>query len=54
MSKRQIQDYLQDLLDAIAAIEEFTREIEFEPFSQNLEKVACQLLRKSILRQAWW
>lgn len=39
MSKRQIQDYLQDMLNAIAAIEAFTRDTEFEAFSQNLEKV---------------
>ncbi|HEY9300221.1 MAG TPA: DUF86 domain-containing protein [Phormidium sp.] len=30
---------LQDILDAIAAIEQFTISIEFEAFSQNLEKV---------------
>jgi uncharacterized protein with HEPN domain len=39
VTKRQIQDYLQDILDAIAAIEQFTAGIEFEAFSQNLEKV---------------
>lgn len=39
MTKRQIQDYLQDILDAVAAIEQFTTGIEFEAFSQNLEKV---------------
>jgi len=39
VTKRQIQDYLQDILDAVAAIEQFTTEIEFEAFSQNLEKV---------------
>ena len=39
MTKRQIQDYLQDILDAVAAIEQFTTEIAFEAFSQNLEKV---------------
>ncbi|HEY9646641.1 MAG TPA: DUF86 domain-containing protein [Chroococcidiopsis sp.] len=38
MIKRQIQDYLQDILDAIAAIEQFTAGIKFEEFSQNLEK----------------
>ncbi len=37
--KRQVTDYLQDILDAIAAIEEFTAGIEFESFSQNMEKV---------------
>jgi uncharacterized protein with HEPN domain len=39
VTKRQIQDYLQDILDAVAAIEKFTTGIEFEAFSQNLEKV---------------
>ena len=39
MTKRQIQDYLQDILDAVAAIEQFTTDIEFEAFSQNLEKI---------------
>ncbi len=39
MTKRQIQDYLQDILDAATAIEQFTTDIEFESFSQNLEKV---------------
>ena len=38
MSKRQWLDYLQDILDAIAAIEQFTSGVEFEAFSQNLEK----------------
>jgi len=39
VTKRQIQDYLQDILDAVAAIEQFTTGIAFEAFSQNLEKV---------------
>ncbi len=39
MTKRQIQDYLQDILDAVAAIEQFTAGIELEAFSQNVEKV---------------
>jgi uncharacterized protein with HEPN domain len=39
VTKRQIQDYLQDILDAVAAIEQFTTDIEFAAFSQNLEKV---------------
>jgi uncharacterized protein with HEPN domain len=39
VTKRQIQDYLQDILDAVAAIEQFTAGTEFEAFSQNLEKV---------------
>ena len=39
MSRRDVTDYLQDILDAVAAIEQFTADIEFEAFSQNLEKV---------------
>ena len=39
MSKREVADDLQDILDAIAAIEQFTAGIEFEGFSQSLEKV---------------
>jgi uncharacterized protein with HEPN domain len=39
LSKRQLEDYLQDILDAVAAIEQFTSGIEFEAFSRNLEKV---------------
>ena len=39
MTKRQIEDYLQDILDAVDAIKQFTTGIEFEAFSQNLEKV---------------
>jgi uncharacterized protein with HEPN domain len=39
MTRRQIQDCLQDILDAVAAIERFTADIEFRAFSQNLEKV---------------
>jgi len=39
VTKRQVEDYLQDILDAVAAIEQFTTGIEFEAFAQNLEKV---------------
>jgi len=39
VTKRQVEDYLQDILDAVAAIEQFTTGIEFEAFSQSLEKV---------------
>jgi len=39
VTQRQIQDYLQDILDAVDAIEQFTTCINFEDFSQNLEKV---------------
>jgi uncharacterized protein with HEPN domain len=39
VTKRHVEDYLQDILDAVAAIEKFTTGVEFEAFSQNLEKV---------------
>jgi uncharacterized protein with HEPN domain len=39
VTKRQLEDYLQDILDAPVAIEQFTADVEFEAFSQNLEKV---------------
>ncbi|MBW4593471.1 MAG: hypothetical protein KME46_11250 [Brasilonema angustatum HA4187-MV1] len=47
MTRRQLEDYLQDILDAIrlwrqrfaiAAIEQFTSSIEFSTFSQHLER----------------
>ena len=39
MTGRYVKDYLQDILDTIAAIEQFTSDIEFATFSQNLEKI---------------
>ncbi len=39
MTKRHLEDYLQDILDAIGAIEKFTFGIEFREFSSNLEKI---------------
>ncbi len=39
MTKRYLEDYLQDILDAITAIEEFSVGVDFTAFSQNLEKV---------------
>ena len=39
MIKRQVEDYLQDILEAIAAIEQFTSGVDFAVFSQNLEKI---------------
>ena len=39
VTKRQVEDYLQDILDAVATIEQFTADTEFEAFSRNLEKV---------------
>jgi uncharacterized protein with HEPN domain len=39
VTKRQLEDYLQDILDAVAAIEQFTAGIDFKTFSRNLEKI---------------
>jgi uncharacterized protein with HEPN domain len=39
VSKREVEDYLQDILDAVAAIEQFTAGVNFENFSPNLEKI---------------
>ena len=39
MTKRQVQDYLEDILDSVDAIEQFTIDIQYEAFSQKLEKV---------------
>lgn len=39
MSQRQVKDYLQDILDAIEAIEEFTADVTLEDFRKNREKV---------------
>lgn len=39
MKKRNIEDYLQDIIDAATAIETFTQDIDIDTFSQNLEKI---------------
>jgi uncharacterized protein with HEPN domain len=39
MTGRQIEDYLQDRLDAVEAIEQFTAGVDLEAFSCNLEKI---------------
>ena len=55
MTKRHLEDYLQDILDAIGAIEKFTFGIEFTEFSSNLEKVyavsrALEIIGKAVKR----
>ncbi|MEQ8757678.1 MAG: DUF86 domain-containing protein [Coleofasciculus sp. G1-WW12-02] len=52
MTKRQVEDYLQDILDAVAAIEQFTAGIDFEAFSQNLEKVFAVSRAMEIIGEA--
>jgi uncharacterized protein with HEPN domain len=39
LSQRDVANYLQDILDSVNAIEQFTNGLEFETFSQNLEKI---------------
>jgi uncharacterized protein with HEPN domain len=39
MTQRSLEDSLRDILDCMDAIEQFTADIEFESFSENLEKV---------------
>jgi uncharacterized protein with HEPN domain len=39
VSQRDVADYLQDILNAVDAIEQFTAGIDLEAFSQNLEKI---------------
>jgi uncharacterized protein with HEPN domain len=39
MTQRSLEDSLRDILDCMDAIEQFTVGIEFESFSENLEKV---------------
>lgn len=55
MSKREVADYLQDVLDAVVAIEQFTAGIDFEDFLQNLEKVfavsrAIEIISEAVKR----
>lgn len=38
MTKRQLSEFLQDILDTIADIEIFTDQVEFEAFQANREK----------------
>lgn len=52
MKKRQIDDYLQDILDAIAAIEKFTQDVNFDQFAQNLEKIFAVARALEIIGEA--
>ena len=44
MTERSLSDVLQDILDAIADIEMFTAEVDFEAFEQGGKKVNMFLL----------
>ncbi|TET09118.1 DUF86 domain-containing protein [Candidatus Aerophobetes bacterium] len=39
MSKREFEDYIQDILDSINAIEEFVKELEFEDFVRDRKTI---------------
>ena len=52
MTKRQIQDYLEDILDAVDAIEQFTAGVNYEEFSRNLEKVFAVSRAMEIIGEA--
>ena len=39
MTKRELDDFLQDILEAIGAIERFVTGVSFEEFAQNEEKI---------------
>lgn len=39
MTKRELDDFLQDILEAIGAIERFLDRVSFEEFAQNEEKI---------------
>jgi uncharacterized protein with HEPN domain len=48
VTQRQIQDYLEDILDAVDAIEQFTAGIDYKEFSRNLEKIFA------VSTPSWW
>jgi uncharacterized protein with HEPN domain len=39
MTKRELDDFLQDILEAIGAVERFLAGVNFEEFAQNEEKI---------------
>ncbi len=39
MSKREFEDYIQDIHDSINAIEEFVKELEFEDFVRDRKTI---------------
>jgi uncharacterized protein with HEPN domain len=52
MTKRQLSEFLQDILDAIADIEVFTDGIDFETFRVNREKILAVVKSIEILGEA--
>jgi uncharacterized protein with HEPN domain len=39
MTKRELDDFLQDILEAVGAVEPFLAGVSFEEFAQNEEKI---------------
>lgn len=52
MTKRQPTAFLQDILDAIADIETFTTDVDFQAFSANREKTLAVLKSIEIIGEA--
>ena len=52
MSKRGLLLYLQDIIDSIEKIEEYTRGISFEEFSKNSEKIDAVVRNFEIIGEA--
>lgn len=52
MTERPLSEVLQDILDAIADIEMFTAEVDFEAFRHNREKVLAVVKAIKILGEA--
>ncbi|PSN17984.1 DUF86 domain-containing protein [filamentous cyanobacterium CCP5] len=52
MSHRQVQDYLEDIVDAINAINQFTVGIDYEAFSRNREKIFAVSRAMKIIGEA--
>ena len=52
MTDRQLADFLQDILDAIADVETFTIGIEFDDFQANREKILAVVKSIEIIGEA--
>lgn len=52
MTSRSLSEFLQDILDTIAEIENFTAGIEFEAFQANREKILAVVKLIEILGEA--
>ena len=52
MTKRNLADFLQDMLDGISEIEAFTDGVDFEAFQENREKTLAVIKLLEILGEA--